>query len=99
MRLGVGVHSRRRSWVGRRPGQAMVEMALVMMLLLILTFGIADLGLLTYRHVQAANCVREIARQAAIRQDVPGVTYCVDSGLASAVVVDPGSYKTATAGS
>lgn len=98
MRFGMGIHGRRWGKGSRRPGQAMVEMALVMMLLLILSFGIADFGLLTYRYVQAANCVREVARQAAVRKDLPAESFCIDSGLQSAVVVTPADFKTAEAG-
>lgn len=60
----------------RRPGQAMVEMAIVIMLLLILTFGIADAGLFMFRYVEAANCTREFARRAAVH-DTPADALCV----------------------
>ena len=83
-----------------RPGQAMVEMALVIMLLLILTFGIADVGLYMYRFVQAANCTREAARQAAVRDDPTDIPYCVSSDLQPTVTYNPddapGSDVTAT---
>ena len=95
MGLSARVQGRRREGKGRgRPGQAIVEMTFVISLLLVLTFGIADLGLLMYRYVQAANCVREIARRAVVRQDIPADTYCVDSDLQDEVVINPASYKT-----
>lgn len=65
-----------------RPGQAMVEMALVALILLILTFGTADFGLFMYKYVQAANCTREAARRAVVRDPAPlDIPYCVDASL------------------
>jgi len=72
-------------------GQAMVEMAIVAMLLLTLTFGIADMGLFMYKYVQAANCTREAARRAAVRKDPTNIPYCVDASLRPTVSYsDPG---------
>jgi len=60
----------------------MIEMALVMMILLTLTFGIADAGLFMYDYVQAANCSREGARRAAVRAtNAESPPFCVSSGL------------------
>ena len=74
-----------------KPGQAMVEMALVAMLLLTLTFGIADMGLFMYKYVQAANCTREAARRAAVRKDPTNIPYCVDASLVPSIsYADPG---------
>ena len=81
----------------RHQGQAMVEMALVAMLLLILTFGIADMGIWMYRYIQASNCVREAARRAVIRADnATNPPYCVDAGLQPTL---PAGYKALPAGS
>ncbi len=80
------------SQVKRHRGQAMVEMALVIMLLLVLTFGIADIGLYMYRYVQAANCVREVARRAVVRQPTTN-TYCVDSSLTPTLSADPATLQ------
>jgi hypothetical protein len=75
----------------------MIEMALVIMILFMLTFGVADIGLYMYDYVQAANCVRESARRAAVRADNAGSPpYCISSGLAPNV---PAGYKTLPAGS
>ncbi len=75
----------------------MVEMSLVMMLLLILSFGVADLGLYMYNYVQAANCVRESARRAAVRaDDAESPPFCLSSQLQPTVT--PG-YKTLPVGS
>ena len=73
------------------PGQAMIEMALVMLILLSLSFGIADFGLYMYKYVQVANCTREAARRAAVRQDPNNIPYCVDASLKPTVTyADPG---------
>ena len=76
----------------RHRGQAMVEMALVMLLLLILTFGIADMGLYMYKELQAVNCVREVARAAVVRRDLAAGSYCVDSGLFASVTLSDSGY-------
>ena len=85
---------------GTKPGQAMIEMALVALLLLILTFGTVDAGLYMYKYVQAANCTREAARRAAVRQDPANIPYCVDASLAPTITYDaagaPGTDVTAT---
>ncbi len=75
-------------------GQAIIEMALVMMLLLSLTFGILDMGVYMYRYIQAANCVREVARRTVVGESTAN-TYCVDVGLAPAVSIS-GEEVTAT---
>jgi Flp pilus assembly protein TadG len=49
-------------------GQGLVEAAFVLPILLSLTFGIAEVGLYMYDYVQAANCAREAARRAAVRE-------------------------------
>ena len=72
----------------------MVEMAIVMMLLLVLCFGIADFGLYMYKYVQAANCTREAARRAAVRQDPTNIPYCVDASLSPSVVYADGGQAT-----
>jgi len=78
----------RRGGVGRRasprrsPGQAMLEMAIVATVLLTLAFGIIDFGVFFYRYVQAANCARESARRAAVRDPAAeSPPYCVDADL------------------
>jgi hypothetical protein len=88
---------RRRDESRTKAGQAIVEMALVIMLLLTLTFGTADIGLFMYDYVQAANCVREAARRAAVRaSDASSPPYCVDSELIPQV---PAGYQDFPAGS
>lgn len=69
----------------------MVEMAIVAMFLLMLTFGTADIGIYMYKYVQAANCTREAARRAAVRKDYNNIPYCVDNSLKIQVTFsDPG---------
>jgi Flp pilus assembly protein TadG len=82
---------RRHQVANPKPGQAIIEMALVMMILLMLTFGTADIGLYMYKYVQAANCTREAARRAAVRKDPTNIPYCVDATLTPTVTyADPG---------
>ena len=72
-------------------------MALVIMILLTLTFGIADLGLYMYDYVQAANCVREAARRAAVRADnAASPPFCINSSLVPQV---PAGYQDLPTGS
>lgn len=87
---------RRRSGA-TKPGQAMIEMALVIMLLLTLSFGTVDVGLFMYDYVQAANCVRESARRAAVRADnAASPPFCISSNLVPQV---PAGYKSLPTGS
>jgi Flp pilus assembly protein TadG len=81
----------------------MIEMALVILMLLILTFGIADVGLYMFRFVQATNCTREVARRAAVREDNPtAAPFCASGDLRGAVTIaydpddSPGSDVTAS---
>ena len=80
-----------------KAGQAIIEMALVIMILLTLTFGTADIGLFMYDYVQAANCVREAARRAAVRApNADSPPYCANSGLVPQV---PAGYQDFPTGS
>lgn len=47
-------------------GQAIIEMALVLPILLLLVFGVCDFGVYMFRQSEATNCVREVARRAAV---------------------------------
>lgn len=85
---------------GVQSGQAMVEMALIITVLLVLAFGTVDAGLYMYRYVQAANCTREAARRAAVRDNPASIPYCVSADLAPSVSYSaggaPGSNVTAS---
>ncbi len=78
--------------VWRHRGQAIIEMAVVMTLLLSLTFSILDMGVYMYRYIQAANCAREVARRAVVREPTTN-TYCVDVGLTPTLSDDPASLS------
>ena len=102
MRLDVWASGRNERPKRRHRGNAMIEMALVMMILLTLTFGIADIGLYMYQYVQAANCAREAARRASVRAaNADSPPFCVSTNLQPVVTsgyatLPPGSEVTAT---
>ncbi|MDP9470786.1 MAG: pilus assembly protein [Chloroflexota bacterium] len=78
-------------------GQALIEMAMVVMILLTLVGGIFDFSIYMYRYVQASNCVREAARRAVVRaDDAANPPYCVDADLAP--TLSPSDYKSLDAG-
>jgi hypothetical protein len=74
------------------PGQGLVEMAMIALIMVILVAGIVDFGIFMYRYVQASNCVRESARMAVVRDsrysDPP---YCRGAGLTPTASADPAS--------
>jgi Flp pilus assembly protein TadG len=79
-------------------GQAVMETALVLPILLVLMFGIAEFGLYMYDYVQAANCAREAARRAAVRHpDAESPPYCVSATLQPTVT--PSDYEDQPGGS
>jgi len=83
--------------VPRQRGQAIIEMALVMTILVSLTFGIADMGLYAFRYIQAANCAREVARRAVVRDPEPTkVKYCIDEELTVTLDGDPQTQEAGT---
>jgi hypothetical protein len=88
-------------WLARpRKGQAVVETALVLPILLVLMFGIAEMGLYMFDYVQAINCARESARRAAVRAlNAESPQYCVSADLQPTLIADGGDYMTAPAGS
>lgn len=87
---------------GRKSGQAMIEMAIVMSLLLILTFGMVDFGLFLTGYIRASNCAREVTRTAVVR--VAGAeTKCGSHQLTPlfesySVALDPADYMNASTG-
>ena len=70
-----------------RRGQALVEAALILPVILVLTFGVADMGLYMYQYIQASNCAREAARRAAVRDYANAVKppYCDERKIAVAL--------------
>lgn len=75
-------------------GQALVEMAMVVILLLTLAVATVDFGVYMYRFVQAGNCARETARRAAVRDPNAGAgdesDYCIDNAVAGALSLPSG---------
>ena len=80
-------------WLARpRKGQALIETALVIPLLLALMFAIAEGGLYMYDYVQAINCARESARRAAVRaDDAASPPYCVSADLLPTLTTESGA--------
>jgi hypothetical protein len=87
MKLRMPLTERLRRRREEKPGQAVIEMALVMTVLLILSFGMADFGLLLTAEIQATNCAREIARRAVVR-DETAVDACADYSALNALTND-----------
>lgn len=73
-----------------RDGQAIVEFALSSLLLMLLIFGMIDLGRATFTRVMVTNAVREAARQGSIK---PGDK---DAMVAAANARSPGLGLTST---
>jgi Flp pilus assembly protein TadG len=88
---------------GRQRGQAIVEMALVMSILLILSFGMVDFGLFLTGYIRSSNCAREVTRAAVVRNP-DAANMCTGHQLtplfeSANVTISPGGYMTADAGS
>jgi hypothetical protein len=68
---------------GAANGQALIEMAIVIVILVTITVASIDFGVYMYRYVQASNCVREAARRAVVRKyaDAMNPPYCIDAQL------------------
>ncbi len=103
MKLGLLLHQGpRRGLTGRKRGQAMVEMAIVMTLLLILSFGMVDFGLYLTGTIRASNCAREVTRAAVIRNP-NAATFCNSHQLtplfeSATVTLNPSVYMDAASG-
>ena len=104
-RLKLELMIRRRQPSGRvrkRRGQAIIEMAIVMVLLLILSFGMADFGLYLTGYIRATNCAREVARQAVVRNSA-AATVCGNDQLtplfvSAGTAFNPPDYMNASSG-
>jgi Flp pilus assembly protein TadG len=95
---GRGPEKRRLGRTEDARGQALVEMAIVIVIMIMLTVSSIDFGIYMYRYVQAANCVREAARRAVVR--APGAAsapYCAEAGLTP--TISPADYQSAAPGS
>jgi Flp pilus assembly protein TadG len=70
--LPIGMYVARLKRIGRaQDGQAMVEFALVLPLLLLLVTGIIQFGILFHNYVTLTDAVRAGARQAAVSRTLP----------------------------
>lgn len=85
-----------------KPGQAMIEMAIVMSILLILSFGMVDFGLFLTGYIRASNCAREMARSAVVRNpnaaSVCGGDQISPLFESAGFTLSPSGYMTAAAG-
>lgn len=86
----------------RQSGQAVIEMGLVMIVLMTLTFGMVDFGFFLTGYIRASNCAREVARAAVIRS-TGAATVCGTDQLtpifeSATVAIGPSGYLTETAG-
>jgi hypothetical protein len=89
----------------RSPGQALIEAALVIPMLLILTFGVVGVGRVTHAQVAVSATAREAARAGALADDTGqaqergrarGEEVAKGYGLtggAFTLTVDPGSFE------
>lgn len=86
----------------RRRGQSLIEMAFVMGVLLVLTFGMVDFGLFLTGYIRATNCAREVARAAVVR-NASAVSVCGNEQLVPlfenvSVTLSNPNYMNANAG-
>jgi Flp pilus assembly protein TadG len=97
MKLRMPLTERLRRRRDEKPGQAVIEMAFVMIILLILSFGMVDFGMLLTGYIRASNCAREAARTAVVRE--PGADgVCAAHQLtplfeSATVSLDPAAYE------
>ena len=93
----TAVDSRLRSLGRPRRGQAIIETAFILPILLTLVFGVAEISMYMYSYVQAANCAREGARRASVRDpDADSPPYCESVTLEPDIL--PASYMTQPGG-
>ena len=93
---------------GKRRGQAILEFALILPLILILVGGVVDFGVYMFQREQAGACVRTVARKASVRKitalsitESPQCTTASNKGGGPNLTLDPAfgaGYMTAPAG-
>lgn len=86
MKKGLGMLTRMRR--GGDDGASLVEFAMLMPLLLLLTLGIVELGFLLGQNNEVRHAAHEGARLAAVNNANLGDTTCNAIGLGSDVTVD-----------
>ena len=88
---------------GSRRGQATLEFALILPLLLVFIGIICDAGVYMFEREQAASCVRTVARKASVRSatamSITEAPQCQKASNASGLTINPTTYATAAAGS
>lgn len=91
-----GIGGRLRAIARPRRGQAIIETALVLPILVMLVFGIVNVSMLMFDFLHASNCARDAARRAAVHQEPadcadPELTLTVtdDGYVVTAVVANP----------
>ncbi len=99
---GIGFFGKR---LKEKRGVALVETAIVMLLLIFITFGIMEYGWLFHRIQQMNNCARAGARQAVLPDSTPGLVTDAVSILAAGhgiygytLTVSPGDIVTLGSG-
>lgn len=65
---------KRRFFFGREEGQAMVESALVIPLLILIVCGVIDFGWIFFNQLEVNNCSREGARYAIVNSEQANLT-------------------------
>ncbi len=90
---------------GALRGQATLEFALILPLLLVFVGIVCDVGVYMFEREQAASCVRTVARKASVRSatamSIAEAPQCQKASDASALTLTPSdpAYRTAPAGS
>ena len=74
----------------RKRGQAMVEFALVLPILLIILLGIMEFGLVFHEYLVVTHAAREVARAATLGEDITVVETRVGVLTSETVVVGTG---------
>lgn len=92
-------------WLARpRRGQAIIEFAIILPLLLLLVGGVVDFGVYMFQREQASSCVRTVARKASVRSEtaksIVEAPQCQNASNKGALTLTPDypTYKTWGAG-
>lgn len=80
--------SKYRTLIEREPGQALVEMALILPVLLILLMGIVQFGIIFSGQIAVASAAREGARIAAVGADDGKIAMVVQDALEGSVFLE-----------
>lgn len=90
----ITLRTRLRTWTLPRPGQAMVETALILPIFLLVVFAVLDLGRVVFLKAELENAVREGVRAGLVNQPFTAASQTLvrnrvqtQAGLANATVV------------